>query len=96
LVAVVGSFFSTLLRNWRDEGVDEDSVDSEDEAESGDEWSRRCPEEFYCRSRRKTAMERTRHPADTRLRGLTLPRCVGSWSGRRPSRSSTGGVSICS
>ena len=30
-------FFSTLLRNWRDEGEDEDSVDSEDEAESGDE-----------------------------------------------------------
>ena len=30
-------FFQRHLRNWRDEGEDEDSVDSEDEAESGDE-----------------------------------------------------------
>ena len=32
-----GIFFSTLLRNWRDEGEDEDAVEDEDEAESGDE-----------------------------------------------------------
>ncbi|CAL8376855.1 unnamed protein product [Boreogadus saida] len=92
LVAVVGFFFRNHLRNWRDEGEDEDSVDSEDEAESGDEWSRGCPEGFYWRWRRKTAMVRTRHAAETRLRGRTLPQCVGSWSGRRPSRGSAGGV----
>ncbi|CAL8255546.1 unnamed protein product [Boreogadus saida] len=96
LVAVVGFLFRRHLRNWRDEGDDEGAVDNEDEAESGDEWSRGCPDGFYSRWRRKTAMERTRHPAETRLRSRTLPQCVGSSSGRRPSRSSAGGVSKCS
>ncbi|CAL8373891.1 unnamed protein product [Boreogadus saida] len=55
LVAVVGFiFFQRRLINWRDEGEDEDAVDSEDEAESGDGWSRGCPEGFYSRWRRKT------------------------------------------